>query len=154
MAGRRLVPLAVAAAAFLAALAPALAQEIAVVTKRVVYPGETIESEILREVTLKAGRRVPEAMVTSISTIQGKVAKRTLLPGRYIPMASIRDVYLIEQGAPVEVIFKHGALTITAQAVSLEPGSEGDLIKVRNLDSGAVFVGQIMPDGTIKVGAS
>lgn len=152
MAGRRPVPLAVAAAAFLLALAPAFAQEIAVVTRRVVHPGETIGTEMLREVKLKAGRQVPEGMVTSIATIQGKVARRTLLPGRYVPMASIRDVYLVEQGAPVEVIFQHGTLTITAQAVSLEPGSEGDLIKVRNLDSGAVFVGQIMPDGTIKVG--
>jgi flagellar basal body P-ring formation protein FlgA len=154
MAVRRLVPLAFAAAAFLSSLAPAMAEEIAVVTKRVVYPGETVGLDVLREVRLKAGRQVPDAMVTSIAAIEGKVAKRTLLPGRYIPLAAIREIYLIEQGAPVEVVFQHGSLTITAQAVSLEPGSEGDLIKVRNVDSGAVFVGQIMPDGTIKVGTS
>jgi flagella basal body P-ring formation protein FlgA len=154
MAVRRLAPLAVAAVACLFALAPAAAQEIAIVTKRVIYPGETVGLDVLREVRLKAGRQVPDAMVTSIAAIEGKVAKRTLLPGRYIPMAAIREIYLIEQGAPVEVVFQHGALTITAQAVSLEPGSEGDLIKVRNVDSGAVFVGQIMADGTVKVGTS
>jgi flagellar basal body P-ring formation protein FlgA len=154
MAVRRLVLHALAAAALLSSLAPAMAEEIAVVTKRVIYPGETVGLDVLREVRLKAGRQVPDAMVTSIAAIEGKVAKRTLLPGRYIPLAAIREIYLIEQGAPVEVVFQHGSLTITAQAVSLEPGSEGDLIKVRNVDSGAVFVGQIMADGTIKVGTS
>jgi len=154
MAALRLAQIALAAAALLLAPVAAIAQEVAVVTKRVIYPGETVGLDALREVKLKAGRKVPEAMVTSIAAVQGKVAKRTLLPGRYIPMASIREIYLVEQGAPVEVVFQHGALTITVQGVSLQPGSEGDAIKVRNVDSGAVFVGTIMADGTIKVGTS
>jgi flagella basal body P-ring formation protein FlgA len=38
--------------------------------------------------------------------------------------------------------------------VTLEPGSAGDVIKVRNMDSGRVFSGIVMADGTIRVGAS
>jgi flagella basal body P-ring formation protein FlgA len=151
---RTVLSLAGATAALAFAAGPLAAQEIAIVTQRVVYPGETIGLDMLREVPLKPGRTVPPAMVTSIVSIQGKVAKKTLLPGRYIPIASLREVYLVEQGAPVEVVFTNGSLTITAQAVSLQPGSEGDLIKVRNVDSGTVFLGTIMPDGSIKVGAS
>ena len=40
------------------------------------------------------------------------------------------------------------------RTVPLQPGSAGDLVKVRNLDSGAVFTGTVMADGTIRVGAS
>ena len=28
----------------------------------------------------------------------GKVAKRTLLPGRFVPLASVRDAYLVAAG--------------------------------------------------------
>ncbi len=146
--------IAIAALAVIAHLSPVSAQEIAIVTKRVIYPGETISGEALREVRLKTGRIVPPAMVVNAATIEGRVAKRTLLPGRYIPMASIRDAYLLNQGAPVEIVFVAGGLVITAQGVVIEPGSEGDLVKVRNADSGKVLTGTVMSDGTVRIGAS
>jgi flagella basal body P-ring formation protein FlgA len=84
----------------------------------------------------------------------GKVAKRTLLPGRFVPLTSVRDAYLVAQGAAVQVIFVEGGLTISMTAVTLEPGSAGDMVKVRNTDSGAVFSATVMADGTVRVGAS
>ena len=45
-----------------------------------------------------------------------------------------------------------GPLTITASAVSLQPGSPGDLIRVRNVDSGKVLSGTVLANGTIQVG--
>ncbi len=58
--------------------------------------------------------------------------------------------------APVRlaVLFSGNGLVITATAVTLEPGSAGDVIKVRNTDSGRVFSGIVMADGTVRVGAS
>ncbi|TIS61702.1 MAG: hypothetical protein E5W93_06825, partial [Mesorhizobium sp.] len=38
--------------------------------------------------------------------------------------------------------------------VTLQPRAAGDLIKVRNIDSGKIISGIVMADGTIKVGAS
>jgi flagella basal body P-ring formation protein FlgA len=38
--------------------------------------------------------------------------------------------------------------------VALQPGAAGDLVKVRNVDSGKIFSGTVMADGTIRVGAS
>ena len=51
-------------------------------------------------------------------------------------------------------MFVAGGLTISVTAVTLEPGSAGDLVKVRNIDSGAIFSGIVMADGTVRVGAS
>jgi len=36
----------------------------------------------------------------------------------------------------------------------LQPGAAGDFVRVRNIDSGKVFSGTVMADGTIRVGAS
>lgn len=134
--------------------APALADEVVLIPSRVIYPGETIGLGALKEVTLGAGKRKPQGVVTIAADLEGKVAKRTLLPGRYIPAAALRDAWLIEQGAPVQINFVVDSLTITASAISLQPGSAGDLIKVRNVDSGKVLSGTVMADGTIRVSAS
>ncbi|TPI54555.1 MULTISPECIES: flagellar basal body P-ring formation chaperone FlgA [unclassified Mesorhizobium] len=131
-----------------------LAGEVVLIPNRVIYPGETIELAALKQVTLIPGKHKPDAVTTVAEELQGKIAKRTLLPGRYIPAAAIRDAWLVEQGAAVQVFFIAGGLTISATAVTLQPGSAGDLIKVRNSDSGKILSGTVMADGTIQVSAS
>ncbi|MGX9143654.1 flagellar basal body P-ring formation chaperone FlgA [Mesorhizobium sp. 128a] len=130
------------------------AGEVVLIPNRVIYPGEMIDTGALKPVTLLPGKHKPDAVATQAQELQGKVAKRTLLPGRYIPVAAIRDAWLVEQGAAVQVYFIAGDLTISATAVSLQPGAAGDLIKVRNADSGKIFSGTVMADGTIRVSAS
>ncbi|MBZ9872099.1 flagellar basal body P-ring formation protein FlgA [Mesorhizobium sp. BR1-1-9] len=130
------------------------AGEVVLIPNRVIYPGETIELAALKQVTLIPGKHKPDAVATLAEELQGKIAKRTLLPGRYIPAAAIRDAWLVEQGAAVQVFFIAGGLTISATAVTLQPGSAGDLIKVRNSDSGKILSGRVMADGTIQVSAS
>jgi flagella basal body P-ring formation protein FlgA len=151
---RALVHAAAAGLSLVASALPALAQETVLIPNRVIYPGETVSAEALKEVTLKPGKQAPEAVAITLAELEGKVAKRTLLTGRYIPVSSLREAYLVEQGAAVEVVFVSGALTISASAVTLEPGSAGDLVKVRNIDSGKILSGTVMADGSIRVGAT
>lgn len=135
---------------------PATAQDrqIVLVPNRVIYPGETIELSALKEVPLKPGRAAPDATAVLPEQLEGKVARRTLLPGRYVQTAAIRTPYLVEQGAAVQLFFVAGPLTISASAVTLQPGSAGDMVRVRNLDSGKILNGIVMADGSIRVGAS
>jgi flagella basal body P-ring formation protein FlgA len=144
------------AAAFLAAaLAPAAhAGEMAVVANHVIYPGQTVSAGALREIQLRNGYQSPTPFVRAPGEIVNKIALRTILPGRLIPEGSVRDAFLVEAGKPARVVYSQGALTITMVAVALEPGSAGDLVKVRNPDSGAVFSGIVMADGTIRVGGA
>jgi flagella basal body P-ring formation protein FlgA len=135
-------------------VAAAIVNEVVLIPNRVIYPGETIELGALKQVTLIAGKQKPDAVATRAQELDGKVAKRTLLPGRYIPVNAIREAWLVEQGAAVQVLFVAGVLTISATAVTLQPGAAGDLVKVRNVDSGKIFSGTVMADGTIRVGAS
>ncbi len=69
-----------------------------------------------------------------------------------MPFNALRDAYLFEKGVSVQMMFVAGALSIAATGVTLEPGSVGDQIKVRNIDSGKILTGIVMADGTIRVG--
>ncbi|MBN9252760.1 MAG: flagellar basal body P-ring formation protein FlgA, partial [Mesorhizobium sp.] len=99
---------AILALALLAGSAAAFAHEVVLIPNRVIYPGETIAPEALRQVTLVPGKHSPDAVATKLDQLDGKVAKRTLLPGRYITINSIRDAWLVEQGAAVQVYFLAG----------------------------------------------
>ena len=145
---------AVAALALFVGAWPARAQEVVFIPNRVIYPGETIDGALLKEVTLRPGKVIPPAVVFRASEIEGKVAKRTLLPGRYIPANALREAWLVEQGTSVQVMFVSGPLTITATAVTLQSGAAGDFVRVRNIDSGKIVSGTVMADGSIRVGAS
>ena len=133
---------------------PAAAQDMAVVSTRVIYPGQTVEASALEEIALRKAPRTSAAYAVAVEDLEGKVARRTLLPGKLVPLSSVREAYLVERGASVQVVFTAGALTISATAVTLEPGSAGDMVKLRNLDSGKVISGVVMADGTVRVGAS
>jgi flagella basal body P-ring formation protein FlgA len=128
--------------------------EVVLIPNRVIYPGETIALDALKQVTLIPGKQKPDAVATRADELDGKVAKRTLLPGRYIPTNAIREAWLVEQGAAVQVYYTAGTLTISATAMMLQPGAAGDLVKVRNVDSGKILSGTVMTDGTIRVSAS
>ena len=144
------------AAALLAAcgILPAQAQEVVFIPNRVIYPGETIGMDALKQVTLKPGKIIPPAVTVDLQDLEGKVASRTLLPGRYISASSVREPWVVKQGASVQMIFISGGLMISAAAITLQPGAAGDFVKVRNIDSGKVLSGTVMADGSIRVGAS
>jgi flagella basal body P-ring formation protein FlgA len=147
----------VATALLVVAAAGSLAhaqQQMVVVPTRIIYPGDVISPESLDEVPLRRKLRDPNAIVYRPKELTGKIARRTLLPGRLIPVGSVREAWLVERGATVQVEFRHGPLEITVSGVTLESGSAGDLIRLRNVDTGVVFTGIVMEDGSVRVSAS
>lgn len=145
---------AVLAFAMLGGAAMAAEQEVVLVPNRVIYPGEAIVLSSLKEVALKPGKVRPNGVATVAGELDGRVTKRTLLPGRYIPAAALREAWVVERGAAVQVVFAIDSLMISAAAVTLEPGAAGDVVKVRNIDTGKTFTGTVMADGSIRVGAT
>lgn len=150
---RRLFLVASLLAAQAALTAPLAAGEQAVVPVHVIYPGQTITPDALKEVSLHRPPR-NAAIARTIEELDGKVARRTLLPGRLVPTGYARAPHLVETGAPVTVVFTDGGLTISIQAVPLQSGGVGDRVKLRNLDSGQTFMGTVLADGTVRVGAA
>jgi flagella basal body P-ring formation protein FlgA len=116
-----------------------------------IYPGDVIGNNLLvdKSFSVRAGQSWP--VYKSRDELVGKVARRTLVPGRPIPLNSTREADVISQGKPVLIVFQSGGLIITGQAVPLQSGGVGDVLSVRNVDSGATIKGVVQADGTVRV---
>lgn len=116
------------------------------------YPGDTIRADHLVDRVFRAdpGRR--QAVYRTREDVIGKIARRTLLPNRPIPINALRDPHLVVQGTVVQIVFREGPLEILGHAVALQSGGKGDVISLRNVDSGVIIKGVIEADGTVQVG--
>ena len=123
------------------------------VPRATIYPNEIISGEQLTERAFIAHTVARGAVVDDKQALIGKVARRTLLPGQPIPVNAVREQYLVNQGKSSLVVLRTGGLTIMTQAMALQNGGAGDVITLRNPDSGVVIQGTVQPDGTIQLGA-
>ncbi len=89
----------------------------------------------------------------SIRQVEGMISKRTLLPGRTISVSALREPFTVTRGSSIRLVFTLGAMTISAAGSPLEDGMTGQLIRVRNMDSGVIVSGTVLADGTIHVAA-
>lgn len=122
----------------------------AVVPKRIIYPGEEIQPGQLEEVEVTNPNLV-KGYAEDIAAITGKVSKRTLLPGRVILVSALREPFAVSRGTTVMMVFDNGSLVIRASGTPLQDAAIGELIKVRNKDSGVIISGTVMADGTVHV---
>jgi flagella basal body P-ring formation protein FlgA len=142
------------AAALVSALAcPAFAQETGGPTPRaVIYPGDVIRDDMLEDAPSGGVRDSGGPYVEDRALIVGKVARLTLLPGHAIPYAGIANRKLVANGAEVKLVYAEGGLFITTTGSALQDGSIGDVVRVRNDDSGVTVSGAVQPDGSVRVG--
>ena len=135
----------------LAAATPAVAQtSVMPSAKAVIYPGDVIDDEMLADISAQAdGAGGPFAL--SRSELIGKMARRTLLPGRAIPLRAIDNPRVVRNGAEVQIVYVEGGLTIVTAGAALQDGGVGDVIKIRNSDSGVTVIGTVRPDGAVQV---
>jgi flagella basal body P-ring formation protein FlgA len=134
-----------------ASAGPAAPQESSPPTpKIVIYPGDVIRDEMLTDISQPA-RDGPGPFVESRSLIVGKVARSTLLPGHAIPFSGVSNRKLITNGAEVKLVYSEGGLLIMTTGSALQDGSVGDMVRVRNNDTGVTVSGAVQPDGTVNV---
>ncbi|WP_181704766.1 flagellar basal body P-ring formation chaperone FlgA [Chthonobacter rhizosphaerae] len=122
------------------------------VPRMVIYPGEIITGDMLDDGLFPPSAVTEEPLVRSPDEVIGRAAKRTLLPDRPIPIRATAAAAVISRGTIVSVVLEDGALVISAKAQSLDNGGVGDLVRVRNVDSGLVVQGTVGSDGTVRVG--
>lgn len=141
-------------AAVMALLAPAClwAQDLgtAVVPVSIIYPGEEIGAGRVQMVEVTNPNLSGDYARTARDVV-GLVSRSTLLPGRTIPLSSLREPFAMTRGSTVRLTFNIGNLTISAAGSPLVDAAVGDVIRARNLDSGVIVSGTVMSDGTIHV---
>jgi flagella basal body P-ring formation protein FlgA len=114
-----------------------------------IYPGEVISESQIKE--RPAGPDdMPSALVRA--DMIGKTARRTLLPDRPVMSSFVETAQLVRTGAQVRLVYEDGDLTILSSGMALQNGIMGDMVRVRNLQSGQIISGAVMGNGTVRVG--
>lgn len=151
-----LVPCVVFGAAALVVSLPAIeaqARDVVLPVPRVtIYPGETITDAMLVDRAFRGPDYEGPAFAASREVLIGKVSRQTLLPNQPVSVGGVRDPFAVHQGQPAVVVFQSGGLVISGTAVPLQAGSIGQVISLRNTDSGSTIRGVVQADGTVRVG--
>ncbi|MGA3303677.1 MAG: flagellar basal body P-ring formation chaperone FlgA [Methylovirgula sp.] len=118
-----------------------------------IYPGDTIKDNYLVDRDFAGDPLAPHGgVIDSRSALVGKLARQTLLPGVPVPLNAVSEPNAISNGARVRVVFEQDGLEIDTYAVALQAGSVGEVISVRNPDSGTTISGVVQSDGSVRVG--
>ncbi len=117
------------------------------------YPGDEIRNSYLVDEEFAGNAQVPQSgVINSRLALVGKLARHTLLPGVPIPVNAVTDPNAISNGTKVRVVFHQGRPRTETYAIALQAGSVGEVISVRNPDSGTTISGIVQADGSVRVG--
>mgnify|MGYP000008093747 CR=1 FL=1 len=122
----------------------------AIVPVTIIYPGQQIEGGQIHTVDV-TNPNLMEGYAREASEVEGMITTKTLLPGRTIMISALRKPYTVKRGDKIVLVYDNGGLRITASGTPLADALTGDLIKVRNTDTGVILSGTVMADGTILV---
>lgn len=89
--------------------------------------------------------------ITEISEIIGKAANKNLNKNNPIFSGDIKNPVIVTKNSTVSAIYKNKAIEVKALAVALEDGGAGDVIRLKNFDSGKQFKGLVQEDGSVLV---
>ncbi|MBZ0260967.1 MAG: flagellar basal body P-ring formation chaperone FlgA [Hyphomicrobiales bacterium] len=140
-------------AAWLLAPATAFAEMRAIpVPAAVVYAGDQIVQGILVDRQFSVPDAAAKNYVLLRRQVEGLYAKRTLLPGKPIPLAYVKLKDSVVQGVLTKATFEMNGLVISTFLIPLQSGVEGELIDARNPEYGRTVKALVKADGSLQVG--
>ena len=111
-------------------------------SKTVVVKKNITKGEVITEDHLTFSFQISDDLpggFTTMSEIIGRKAKFNLARGAVIKTRQLEIVYPVEKGKAVLVVANNSRLSITVNAIALEAGQIGDMIKVKNSTSGKIL---------------
>ncbi len=121
------------------------------VPRAVIYPGDRLTDAALIERQLLVTPDSPPVFGEREQDLLGKVARRTLLPGELIPDTAVRTEDLIKQGRTYKLTYNSPFVSIVGVGVPLQSGSAGEIVNVRNPETGIIIKARIEPDQSLAV---
>ena len=116
-------------------------------------PVRTIPSRsILTEADFRISDQPVPGAVTSLSDVVGQEARVTLYPGRPLRPGDFGPAALIERNQIVVLRFTRAPLSIETEGRALDRASIGSRVRVMNLASRTVVIGQVLETGIVEVG--
>ena len=124
-------------------------QRPAVVAARPVERGTVLTAGDLAIQTVRVLRSTP--LASSPDEVLGKAVRRNLAAGEPIALNLLSDSPIIQRGDSVIISFRTPGFSIEVRGQALDGGVEGDLIRVRNLQSKNVIQAVVVAPGRVEV---
>ncbi|MBI2061322.1 MAG: flagellar basal body P-ring formation protein FlgA [Nitrospirae bacterium] len=94
---------------------------------------------------------LPPDYVTDVSALVGRKALRQFREGEILSSRSFEQIADIRRGEKVGVILSQSRFTVETVGVAQEDGRVGEVIFVKNPESGKTFLGRILSDHRVEV---
>lgn len=130
----------------------------ALATVEVVTLSRTLSSgTVVRasDITVERRPRVQLAadMITDPAQAVGRAARNTISAGRPLRGADLAKPHLVERNAFVTLVYEAPGVTLTMRGKANEPGSEGDVVEVLNVQSKRLVHGVVVGPGRVMISA-
>lgn len=119
------------------------------ILNRAVRSGEVITPDLI---SLEKRQLLnPREVIVSSEHLMGMQATRFLSAGQVISFSDLKKETVLKKGQIVKAIAGHAFFEVSISAQVEEPGSIGDVIKIKNLDSQKVFAARIIEKGLVRI---
>lgn len=116
------------------------------------YPGDRISADAMIDKVFSVNAANLQSYAIDLRQLEGKYAKRTLVAGQPIALASIKEQDAVQKGVAAPAVFESDGLVIATVLMPLESGAAGALIQARNIESGLTVHARVSGDGRLIVG--
>lgn len=105
--------------------------------------GEIITAADITMVSMPSKRLLSSRYIADTETMIGKTLKRNIAANRPLRRQDISLPVAVEKDKQVTMIFRSGTMQLTDLGLSMDKGSVGDVVRVKNLKSGQMIRARI-----------
>lgn len=80
----------------------------------------------------------------------GLSSRRALREGQVLQARLLNKAVLVRRGAAVRIVARHGGVSVENAGESLQAGSLGDIVRVRNATSGKTLSARVVDEGVVE----
>jgi flagella basal body P-ring formation protein FlgA len=120
------------------------------VLRRSIGPGEIIRKDDV-EIVYRRDDQVARDVVTDAARLVGTTPRGRLRAGEPVRESETRPPLLVARNSQVIIRLAHGPMTLTAQGRAEEDGARGDVIRVKNLQSGKTIEATVQSPDVVAV---
>jgi flagella basal body P-ring formation protein FlgA len=124
-------------------------EEPVLVALRRVDRDEPLTPENVR-IEMRETTQFNETAVCDPARLMGRLAKATLVPGRIVTPLMVAIPPAVRRGQETEIVFRNGAVRVSAGAVCRQDGVPGQIITAKNLASRRLMRVRVMDDGRLE----
>ena len=120
------------------------------VPANIIYTGAKLHPGMFVMRKVRSSQFIEEIHMLDPADAAGKIARAPMLPNKPVVLSNMREPFLVDSSRPVRVHYRVAGIEIVTEAVPLEAGAIGDMIRARSRGSARVLTGIVQPDGSLE----